>query len=255
MVDKEKYSYKQETKASEENIKHRDVLYKLFKERPMPDDQLLINQGLYMRSSALAKILFINEMFEMIIDIPGIIVEFGCWYGQNLVLFENLRAIYEPFNQSRRIVGFDTFKGYTSFTEKDVKSETVKEGSYNLSNDYKEYLEKLIDFHEKNNVLSNIKKHQIIEGDVTQSVPKYFNDHTEAVVALAYIDCGLYKPVKVCIETILPHLIPGSVIMLDEFNAPEQPGETIAFREVMKENKYSVIRSKYINDRTFIIME
>jgi hypothetical protein len=75
MVDKEKYSYKQETKASEENIKHRDVLYKLFKERPMPDDQLLINQGLYMRSSALAKILFINEMFEMIIDIPGIIVE------------------------------------------------------------------------------------------------------------------------------------------------------------------------------------
>ena len=52
-----------------------------------------------------------------------------------------------------------------------------------------------------------------------------------------------------------PHLIPGSVIMLDEFNAPEQPGETIAFREVMKDIKYSVRCSKYMKDRTFIIIK
>jgi len=252
---KEKYNYKQETKASEENIKNREILYKLFRERPMPDDQYLINQGLYMRSSALAKILFINEMFEMILDIPGIIVEFGCWWGQNLVLFENLRAIYEPFNQSRRIVGFDTFKGYTSFSNKDRCGETIKEGSYNLPDNYKQYLEKLIDYHEKNNVLANVKKHQVIEGDVTQTVPKFFKDNPETVVALAYFDCGLYKPVKVCIETIKSYLIPGSVLMLDEFNSPEQPGETIAFREIMKDTRYSVLRSKYINDRTFIIIE
>ena len=248
-------TYKQESKASDEGIKHLDTLYGLFNERPMADDELLINQGLYMRSSALAKILFTNEMFEMITDIPGIIAEFGCWYGQNIILFENLRAIYEPFNQSRRIVGFDTFQGYTSFSDKDVVSETVKEGSYRISSEYRTYLERLIDFHEKNNVLANVKKHTIIEGDVTKTAPKYFEDNPETVIALAYFDCGLYEPIKVCLEAIKPHLIPGSVIMLDEFNAPEQPGETIAFREVMKDIKYSVRCSKYMKDRTFIIIK
>ena len=255
MIVKEKYSYKQETKASVDNIKHRELLYQLFEERPMPDDQYLINQGLFMRSSALAKILFINEMYEMILDIPGIIFEFGCWWGQNLFLFENLRAIYEPFNQSRRIVGFDTFKGYTSFTDKDRYTETIKEGSYNLPKNYKQYLEKIIDYHEKNNVLANIKKHKIVEGDVTKTVPKYFIENPETVVALAYFDCGLYKPVKACLKSIKQNLIPGSVIMLDEFNAPDQPGETIAFRDVMNDCNYSVRRSKYINDRTFIIIK
>ena len=108
--------YEMETKSSVEQIKHREILYKLFRERPLSDEELLICPGLYMRSSALAKILFIDEAYKLIIDKPGIIVEFGTWWGQNLILFENLRAIYEPFNQSRRIVGFDTFTGYPKLT-------------------------------------------------------------------------------------------------------------------------------------------
>ena len=45
------------------------------------------------------------------------ILEFGTRFGHNLVVFENLRAIYEPFNKTREIVGFDTFEGYKNFTE------------------------------------------------------------------------------------------------------------------------------------------
>ena len=42
----------------------------------------------------------------------GALIEFGTWRGQNLVLLENLRAIHEPFNKQRTIIGFDTFAGY-----------------------------------------------------------------------------------------------------------------------------------------------
>jgi hypothetical protein len=122
------FNYKQETYAPPDKIALREALYKLFAERPMPDDQLLVNLGLYMRSSALTKILFINELYEIILDIPGVIMEFGIWWGQNLILFENLRAIYEPFNRSRRIIGFDTFRGYPEISEKDVPSDTIKRG-------------------------------------------------------------------------------------------------------------------------------
>ncbi|MBT4512409.1 MAG: dTDP-6-deoxy-L-hexose 3-O-methyltransferase [Chloroflexi bacterium] len=254
MTEKNRFDYQGETKASDAQIAHREILYKLFRERPMPDDQLLIVQGLYMRSSALAKILFLNEMYELILGIPGIIVEFGCWWGQNVIVLENLRAIYEPFNQSRRIVGFDTFSGYTSISEKDHPSNTIKFGGYNVTECYRSYLEELIDYHEQNNVLANVKKHRVIEGDVVETVPKFFTQNSETVVALAYFDMALYEPTKVCMETIKPHLIPGSVIMLDEFNCPEYPGETIAFREIFGHMSYDIRCSRFMNDRTFIII-
>lgn len=249
------FGYRQETKASEAQIKHREIIYKLFRERPMPDDQLLINLGLYMRSSVLAKILFLNELYWLILDLPGVIVEFGTWWGQNLTVFENLRAIYEPFNQNRRIIGFDTFKGYPSISDKDRLSETIKVGGYKVTENYRAYLEELIDYHEKNNVLANVKKHQVVEGDVVETVPRFFKENPETVIALAYFDMALYEPTKVCLETIKPHLVRGSVIMLDDFNWHEYPGETIAFKEVFKGEKYSARRSRFMTDRTFIIMD
>lgn len=255
MINENDYCYKMETKSSDAQVKHREILYNLFSERPMPDDQLLICLGLYMRSSSLAKILFLNEMYEMISNIPGVIVEFGTWWGQNIVLFENLRAIYEPFNQHRRIIGFDTFTGYPSISEKDRSSDTIKVGGYKVSTDYRSYLEDLIDYHEKNNVLANVKKHQLIEGNVTETAPRFFEENPETVIALAYFDMALYEPTKVCLEAIKPHLLPGSVIMLDEFNSQEYPGETIAFKEIFGDVKYSIRRSKIMTDRTFVIIE
>ena len=39
-------------------------------------------------------------------------MEFGVRWGQNLITLNNLRGIYEPFNHSRKIIGFDTFEGF-----------------------------------------------------------------------------------------------------------------------------------------------
>ena len=255
MTSEKKYGYRMESKSSDEKISEREILYKLFNDRPLPDDQLMLSLGLFMRSSVLAKVLFINELYEQIVNQPGVIIEFGTWWGQNIILFENFRAIYEPFNQSRRIIGFDTFTGYPKISDRDIEGDTIKEGGYKVSEDYKEYLEELIDYHEKNNVLGNIKKHQIVKGNVVETVPKYFNDNPETIVALAYFDMALYEPTKVAMETILPHVVPGTVIMLDEFNANEYPGETIAFKEVFKDIKYSLKRSKYITDRTLLTIK
>lgn len=250
-----KYNYVQETKSSPEKLKEREILYSLFQSRPMPDDQLLTSLGLYMRSSVLAKILFVNELYEHIVNIPGVIMEFGTWWGQNLVLFENLRAIYEPFNQNRRIIGFDTFKGYLQVSDKDVKGETIKEGGYTVSKGYQDYLNQILSYHEKNNILSNIKKHAIIAGDASVTLPKFFKDNPETIVALAYFDIALYEPTKKCLEALKPHLIRGSVIMFDELNSREYPGETVAFKEVFKATGFTLKRSRYMTDRTLAIMD
>ena len=253
-----------ETKSSRAQIEKRNRIAELYRETPIPEDQLLVNLGLYMRSSALVKILFINELFELIRDIPGIIVEFGTWWGQNLVLAENLRAIHEPFNQTRRIIGFDTFSGYTGFSDVDRPAdydetasfaEAVQEGGYAVSKGYKRHLEDLMAAHEGNNILGNIKKHTLIEGDVVETVPHFFKQHPENVVALAYFDLALYKPTRICLEAIKPHLIPGSVILLDEFNFVEAPGETIAFKEVFKDTRFTIRKSRFIPDRSIVVIQ
>ena len=250
-----KFDYKEETKSSEARLQQREELYQLFSQRPLPDDQLLTCLGLYMRSSALAKVLFVNELYELIKDIPGVIMEFGTWWGQNLVLFENLRAIYEPFNQNRRIIGFDSFKGYVNVSSRDKQSDTVKLGGYTVSKNYKKYLEQLIGFHERNNVLGHIKKHEVVEGDVTVTVPQYLEKNPETIIALAYFDLAVYQPTKVCLDAIKPHLIRGSVIMFDELNSKGYPGETVAFKEVFKDQKFTLRTSKYMTDRTIAVMD
>jgi len=128
----------------------------------------------------------------------------------------------------------------------------IKEGNFSTTKKYEEFLLQLLDFHEKNNILGNIKKHSLVKGDVQKTVPKYFKNNTHTQIALAYFDLALYEPTKICLKTIKPRLVPGSIIVLDEFNEPASPGESVAFREIFNNNEFTIQESKFIRDRTII---
>ena len=233
----------------------RQKLLKLFAERPLPDDELLVNLGLYIRSGALAKMLFLNELYEKIVPIPGVICEFGVWWGQSLVLFENLRAVHEPYNHTRRMIGFDTFTGYPAVGAHDKRSETISEGVYSVAAGYEDYLSQLIDYHEQENVMSHIKKHALVKGNAIETVPRYFDEHPETVVALAFFDMALYEPTKACLEAIMPRLMRGSVVAFDELNHRDYPGETKAALETLGLKTHKLLRSRFLPDRCYFIIE
>lgn len=233
----------------------RQKLYKLFAGRPMADDELLVNLGLYIRSGALAKILFLNELYEKIIPLPGVICEFGVWWGQSLVLFENLRAVHEPYNHMRRVIGFDTFTGYPAVGAHDKRSETIAEGVYSVVAGYENYLGELIDYHEQENVMSHIKKHVLVKGNATVTVPRYFEEHAEAIVALAFFDMALYEPTKICLQTIMLRLIKGSIVAFDEFGHQDYPGETKAALETLGLKTHKLLRSRFLPDRCYFVVE
>jgi hypothetical protein len=243
-----------ETKASPQTAAGKQRLLELFAKRTMTDDELLTHVGLFLRSSHVAKILFVNELYEIIRDIPGIIVELGVHYGQNLSLFENLRAIYEPFNQNRRIVGFDTFTGYASATAKERDNPIIGGDGYKLPPDYPEYLSQILAYHESNNILAHIKKHEVVVGDVVETVPAYFKQHPGDIVALAYFDLAIEVPTRVCLEVVLQHMVPGSVLMMDELNFRGYDGASIAFKEVFTGRKYTVKKSRYMPDRSIVVL-
>ncbi|MEC9368526.1 MAG: crotonobetainyl-CoA--carnitine CoA-transferase, partial [Pseudomonadota bacterium] len=117
------------------------------------------------------------------------------------------------------------------------------------------YLESLLTYHEKNNVLRNVRKCEVVEGDAAKTAPKYFKAHPETIVALAYFDMALYEPTKACLKAIMPCLVPGSVVMLDELNSRDYPGETVAFKELFADRRYTLHKSRFMTDRSYLVIQ
>ena len=220
------------TYESKDEKELRNNFLKLFKQCPLPDNQILSNLGLFLNSKNLSRILFMDFMYKNIIDVQGIVMEFGVRWGQNLSLFSALRGIYEPYNRHRKIVGFDTFKGFPSINEKDGTSDMMKKGQLALTDDYDVYLGEILENQEKDNPLGHIKKYEIRKGDATKQIHDYLESNPETIIALAYFDFDLYEPTKKCLSVIKSRVVKGSIIGFDELNDPDSPGETLALMEV-----------------------
>ena len=82
--------------------KGREGLLELLKTNPIPDEQLLSNIQLFIDSKNLSRILFMNELYKMAIDVQGVIMEFGTRWGPNAAQFAALRrpAYLLPYNAS-----------------------------------------------------------------------------------------------------------------------------------------------------------
>jgi hypothetical protein len=251
----EQEGYVKVVRGSEREVGAREAILELFKNTPIPGDEILVNLGAYLRSTQLAKVLYLNELYQLIERVPGIVIEFGVWWGANLALFESFRSVYEPYNWTRKVVGFDTFTGYPEVGERDGKSRYAAVGGYAVGKDYLLHLDRLLAAHEADNVMPQIQKYELVQGDVMQTVGAYFEANPATVVALAYFDLALYEPTRRCLEAIRPHLTRGSVLAMDELNSADFPGETIAFREVIGLDRYRLVRSRFLPDRSYVVIE
>jgi hypothetical protein len=231
--------------ASSSELEHRNKINELFINCPIPQNERLANSGLFVKRQDLTKQLFFNDLYQKIVNVHGIIIEFGVRWGQNLVTLNNLRGIHEPFNYSRKIIGFDTFSGFSDVDTKDGSHKIIKEGAFSVTEDYEKYLEEILTYHENECPLSHIKKNVILKGDAVVMLEKYLKEHPETIIAFAYFDFDVYSPTKKCLELIKPYLTKGSIIGFDELNDPQFPGETIAVRESLGLNNIALRRSKY----------
>ncbi len=231
--------------AASSELENRNKIKELFINCPIPQNERLANSGLFVKRQDLTKQLFFNDLYQKIVNVHGIIIEFGVRWGQNLVTLNNLRGIHEPFNYSRKIIGFDTFSGFSDVDTKDGSHKIIKEGAFSVTEDYEKYLEEILAYHENECPLSHIKKNVILKGDAVVMLEKYLKEHPETIIAFAYFDFDVYSPTKKCLELIKPYLTKGSIIGFDELNDPQFPGETIAVRESLGLNNIALQRSKY----------
>ena len=119
---------------------------------------------------------------------------------------------------------------------------------------YENYLKQLIKYHELENVMSHIEKHSVHKGDVMQTLPIVLDSEPSTMIALAYFDLAAYLPTVVALRLVLPKMVKGGIIVLDELNHPDYPSETKAFFEEIAGTNYSIRRSRFLADRSIITL-
>lgn len=235
-------------KATSENFRQ------LFKDCPIPENEMLSHLGLYIKRQDMSRMIFFYELYKKIIDVHGVAIMFGVRWGQDIALLETFRGMMEPFNYNRKIIGFDTFEGFPSVSEKDNMS-LNKKGDLKVAKGYETYLDKVLRAHEDASPLAHIKKFDLIKGDATKTFKKYLEKHPETIIALAYFDFDIYEPTKACMELCRERFTKGSVIGFDELNHPEWPGETLAVKETLGLNNIRLNRFPFMPTGSYTVIE
>jgi hypothetical protein len=241
--------------STPQELSRRTSLVDLLDECPIPRDERAENVSLFLSRQDVGRMLFFADLYRRFLPVNGVIMEFGVRWGRDLALFQSLRGLLEPFNYTRRIIGFDTFEGFVSIDEADGSESYITEGAYNVTSGYEEYLGRVLATQEQASPIAHIRKHELRKGDASVELPRYLAEHPETIVAFAYFDMDVYTPTRDCLEALKPHLVKGSILAFDELNSPDFPGETVALREVFGLNGLRLERSTLGSYPSFAVLD
>lgn len=223
--------------------------YKLYKKYP---NKFFNNAFFNTHRVEFARSLFRINIYNLIKDLKGSIVELGTFKGNNLMLFYHLMLTLEPTNYEDKIIGFDTFKGFTNINKKlDDKGVFKKD----FSNTDFAFLKELILVNKSNDIIKHIDKVTLVKGDAVKTIPKFCKSNKALIVKLLYLDCPIYKPTIVALKNIYPLMPKGSVIAFDELGMEKWRGETIAFKEFFKNKKLKINKFYFEPSASYIIKE
>lgn len=205
-----------------------------FQQSPLPTELKLANFTKYVRRQDISRFLAKNELFKLQLDIPGVIIECGCYAGGGLMTFAQLSSIYEPYNHQRRVYGFDTFSGFPSLADKDRGSDSSwSVGGLHIDDNIVAELKHAIALHDGNRALSHISKTELIVGDATKTIPRFIEENQHIIISLLYLDFDLYAPTKMALETFIERMPKGAILAFDELNTKNFPGETLALLDTL----------------------
>jgi hypothetical protein len=188
----------------------------------------------YVPKNSLMQFISRYELYKIIQNIPGDIIELGVCGGKGLFSFIQSVFINEPQYQWRNIIGFDTFNGFVSLSEHDnlnIDSHLKKEGAFK-ENSYDE-LCKLSKIHQDFRFMNTRNQIEIIKGDIKYTIPEFITKNKGLIISLLYLDLDLYEPTKIAIELLWDRIPKGGIIVFDEAITRTWQGEAQALHEII----------------------
>lgn len=181
------------------------------------------------------------ELFKKTVDLPGHYIDFGVYFGRSYFTWHKFLETLTPTATHKKVFGFDTFGGFPELSQKDGDEDASVEkrtGGLNSSSFLDEF-KLLLELHNQDSVIP-ANRGSIIIGNIVESLPQWLESNAEARFCLINIDVDIYEPTYAILENCWDRLVPGGVLVLDEYATSKWPGETKAWDEFSAGRKESL---------------
>ena len=249
---------RESSRQSKENMDVLQEYEELYESSLASNNVKLENFTKYVSRESLTKFLTRNEVFLKTLNINGSIVEMGVARGASLMAWYHLSSIYEPTNYLREIIGFDTFSGFPSTSPKDHLSEDVSEhtkiNGFAVEQGVEDEILKSSRIGDKTRFLGHIPKLKTISGDISKTLPEFINKNPHLMVSLLHLDVDLYEPTYTALKLLVPRMPKGSIILFDELNMRQFPGETLALLDTIGISNLKINRFSYATCMSYAVI-
>ncbi|MBF0353731.1 MAG: class I SAM-dependent methyltransferase [Alphaproteobacteria bacterium] len=149
------------------------------------------------------------ELFRLIQDLPGDIVDAGSFKGISAIQFAHMLKAYRPHSLSK-VLTCDTF-----VSEFPLLREHERHGNTQLSQAF--------DPKAHETLLAAIERLQlkdridILKGDIVETLRSHVQENPGFRVSLLHCDLDAYEPTLHTLRTIWPRIVPGGVVIFDEY--------------------------------------
>jgi hypothetical protein len=210
-----------------------EMLNRHFQKYGITPLEVIKNFPIYVRRVLLKGVLAHYELFSKTINLPGDIVELGVFRGTSLMQWANFLEIRNMGDRQKQIFGFDNFSGFDDLGLNDGMADkhynkTI--GGFN-SSIFEKLLEDAISIYDKDRFIPHKARVKLVKGNIEETVPKFINDNSGLRISLLHFDCDLYAPTKIGLEYFYPLVVPGGVILFDEYGIRPWGGESNAIDE------------------------
>ena len=221
-----------------------DMLEEHFKKFDLSKREIWRNFQIYTRRVFLKKFLAHYEFYQQVIHLPGDIVELGVYRGASLLSWANFMEIRNMGDRHKKVIGFDNFKGFGELDPKDgvEVSDVGKQSGGFDSSVFEEQLQDAIHIFDTDRFIPYKPRIILVKGDIEQTVPEYVQQNPGLRISLLHFDADLYRPTLIGLENLWPRVVPGGVVLFDEYGIPPWEGEAAAVDEFFADKKVSIKR-------------
>lgn len=211
-----------------------------------PEHKWDYENGFYLtcETNRIGKLLNHLEIYKMIRNLPGAIIEFGVYKGTSLVRLLSFRDLLET-QSSRKVVGFDIFGKFPDNLELEADRNFVEKfegaGGFGISKEE-------LDFHLKEKGFSN---YELVAGDILSTLPEFLERNPALKISLLHIDVDVYEPTKFILSHLWEKLVSGGILMLDDYGTVA--GETKAVDEFFKDKNILIEKPSFNHIPSYIV--
>jgi hypothetical protein len=177
--------------------------------------------------------LHLSHYYTYSLSLPGAAAECGVALGLSSLLLNTVADLY-PEQEKKDFYMIDSFEGLSEITEHDlVVTEDNKEGvSLYKQGDMS------CPFDWVKSVFDGYPHVKMIKG----WIPEAFDQLPEQQWSFVHIDVDLYEPTLGCLEYFYKRVVPGGVIINDDYGSPDFPGCGKAWRDFCIANSIPFVK-------------